>query len=107
MLYIWDEYDVFGDSVYSQNVKDRIMYEVESPATKYNWFWNSWNKSDRYKHLHFFEFSLAPWLESHDSRNEDVFTSKITLEYYLSLIGDFSFKYNKKYKIRSQSFMKL
>ena len=24
-LYIWDEYDVFGDSVYSQNVKDRIM----------------------------------------------------------------------------------
>lgn len=23
-MHVWDEYDVFGDSIYSQNVKDRI-----------------------------------------------------------------------------------
>jgi hypothetical protein len=54
-----------------------------------------------------FEFSLAPWLESHDTRNEEVFISDITEEYYKSMENDFSNKYKKKYKVKSQSFREL
>jgi hypothetical protein len=54
-----------------------------------------------------FEFSLAPWLESHDPRDEEILSPDITDFYYETMEKKFSKKHKKKYKVKSQSFRKL
>ena len=103
MLYVWDEYDVFGDSTYSQNVRDRIMLEWEPNTSKHEWFWQK-SAEKRYKFAYLFDFSLAPWMESHDTRDEEVYINDITLRYFKIKENAFTKKFKRKYRVNNQSF---
>jgi len=99
-MHVWDEYDVFGDSIYSQNVKDRIDDErgiIEKE--KKTWFTELFKSRRKTDFLDLFDFALTKWIENEDTRVEKIFTSGLTLKKLKEKEEDFFFAHNKNFVI--------
>jgi hypothetical protein len=63
-MYVWDVNDLFGDSLYSFNVRERLMREAtdsDTPTWLERLFAGKERKKYRFKRL--YDFSLIPWID--------------------------------------------